>query len=425
MKRAKSFELIVLAILMIWAMTACGNGSTDGGSDGSTGIPNTDWYNGGPGPFTISSADDLAGLAQLVNDGTDNFDGKTINLAVNLDLSAYQGGKGWTPIGNSYDNPFSGAFDGNNKTISGLFIDNDAADMFGLFGTVIGGLIVNLGVVDASISCINGGGGLLAGTGLIITINNCYATGSINGWASIGGLFGGGVLATINHSRAAVEVSAAENSSGLAMIAGGLAGVLTSGTISNCCATGAVSGDSAVGGLVGMLAQSSSIVDSYATGAVEGRYDSVGGLFGSSNEAYNVIRCYATGRVGGRDDVGGLAGYANLNSMSDCAALNPGIYRTGAPTYDNFGEIAGSVSSGTYLTNNIAYYPMNPPYGAVGEMGAHYSLSEIKDQATYTNDLHWPFGSSAFSPWKWGGEVYPLPVLYWQDEASYPVLPEY
>ena len=56
----------------------------------------TSWYDGQQSPYTISTAAGLAGLAKLVNDGTDNFSGKTIKLAADIDL----GGKEWTPIGN-------------------------------------------------------------------------------------------------------------------------------------------------------------------------------------------------------------------------------------------------------------------------------------------------------------------------------------
>jgi len=89
--------------------------------------PDTGWYYTRPNAaeFTITTADQLAGLAVIVNSGND-FAGKTVTLGASLDISAYgadsyggyNGGKGWTPIGTD-DNPFCGTFDGNHNVISG------------------------------------------------------------------------------------------------------------------------------------------------------------------------------------------------------------------------------------------------------------------------------------------------------------------
>lgn len=80
--------------------------------------------------FTINSAADLLGLAQLVNDGTETFSGKTIMLEDNIDLSsvcypANENGTAevsWTPIGDA-THAFAGMFDGNGHTIEGLHIN--------------------------------------------------------------------------------------------------------------------------------------------------------------------------------------------------------------------------------------------------------------------------------------------------------------
>ena len=80
MKRAKNSGFIVLAMLTAFVLffTGCDNGSTGGDSvPGNTGTPSTAWYTANPSAvnFTISSANDLAGLAEIVNAGTDDFSG--------------------------------------------------------------------------------------------------------------------------------------------------------------------------------------------------------------------------------------------------------------------------------------------------------------------------------------------------------------
>lgn len=74
-------------------------------------------------PFQIGTATQLADLAKKVNEGNEDFDAKSYILANDIDLSAYQRGTGWTPIGNN-NNPFNGTFDGNGKIINSLVINN-------------------------------------------------------------------------------------------------------------------------------------------------------------------------------------------------------------------------------------------------------------------------------------------------------------
>lgn len=121
----------------------------------------TEWYSDKETSFTISSPGQLAGLAQLVDDGK-NFDGKTLILEKNLDLSEICGQDNpWKPIGwwasSSANRFFSGTFDGNGYTISGLYAykDSSAADTkgtdgigktLGLFGATDSATIQNLTV---------------------------------------------------------------------------------------------------------------------------------------------------------------------------------------------------------------------------------------------------------------------------------------
>jgi len=127
-------------------------------------IPNTSWYNTTATNFTISTADQLAGLARIVNGtwgGTptrDSFSGKTITLAANIDLSGYATGQGWVPIGPTLSMPFSGTFNSSGYVVSNLTIPSPSPSQgvfsrsdAGLFGAIVGGKVENLGLINVNI----------------------------------------------------------------------------------------------------------------------------------------------------------------------------------------------------------------------------------------------------------------------------------
>jgi hypothetical protein len=99
-------------------------------------LADTSWYYVDPSAtsFTISTAEQLAGLAKLVNDGTTNFNGKTINLGADIDLENIE----WIPIGSYYGTWFGGVFDGTEKTVSGIKVTDNTIPEVGLFGYVRG-----------------------------------------------------------------------------------------------------------------------------------------------------------------------------------------------------------------------------------------------------------------------------------------------
>jgi len=270
-----------------------------------TGTPNTGWYSPGPTSFTISTADELAGLAAIVNGtwgGTpamDNFGGKTIMLGGNIDLSAYDN---WTSIGR-IDVPFRGVFNGAGNIISNLYINNSNADYQGLFGAVVpgggppgsSGVVRNLGVVNVDITArdyVGGVVGLLAQEGRLI---NSYSTGEVRGNNNVGGLAG-----TLNQD----------------------------GSITNCYSASKVSGNNFAGGLAGMVQRG------------------------------NITNSYSTGEVSGANTVGGIAGHVEDSGMpegiSNNAALNS---RLTAANGTNIGRIVGyrSPGSASSFANNIAF----------------------------------------------------------------------
>ncbi len=106
------------------------------------------WYTEEDDSYVLNSAEALAGLAELVNSGT-SFKGKTVTLAVNVDLEGYD----WTPIGSdaSY---FEGTFDGGNNTVSNMSISIDSTgNVFaGLFGGIKKGTVKNLTMNNVDIN---------------------------------------------------------------------------------------------------------------------------------------------------------------------------------------------------------------------------------------------------------------------------------
>lgn len=164
------------------------------------------WYTAGDAPYQISTGRELVYLAQLVNDGN-NFSGKTIVLTANIDLSlichAANGETGaaevnWTPIGVGSANakeqkPFSGTFDGQGHTISGLYINNSSANQ-GLFGYIDRSAIVQNLIVTGSVTTGGDATGGIVGksprnSG---TVRNCGFYGTVTATGTSGGVVGGG-----------------------------------------------------------------------------------------------------------------------------------------------------------------------------------------------------------------------------------------
>ena len=248
-------------------------------------------------------------------------------------------GDGWHPIGartgGFNTTGFDATFDGNEHTISNLFIDRSgslnnpgAAGLFGAVGQ--SGVVRKIGLVDVDVSGVGYVGGLVGVSGG--SISDSHATGAVTGNHDyVGGLAGSNV-GSISDSHATGAVTGSRD------YVGGLVGVNSiSGTISGSRATGAVTGSrDHVGGLAGSN-RGGSISGSHATGAVTGDRDYVGGLAGSNRGSGTISTSYATGAVIGDDQVGGLVG-RNLSSIS-------GSHATGTvnQSSSNNGAIGGLV----------------------------------------------------------------------------------
>ena len=230
------------------------------------------------GSYTVTSADGLMNIAELVNGGKSDIN---ITLDKNIDLT----GKGWTPIGTSFDNSYKGTFDGGGHTITGLTVTTN--DQFvGLFGYLNrAGTVKNVVMEGIQITsnhmfgCTGGVVGYSWGT-----IENCSVSGSVSGTDCVGGVVG---------SQKA-------------------------GSIIGCCTSATVKGTHYVGGVAGDTNAGATLTACYATGNVTLEINSPQDLSGGGvvglNGGSTVLACYATGNVNskgsntGNVHIGGLFG---------------------------------------------------------------------------------------------------------------------
>ncbi|MDR0407964.1 MAG: hypothetical protein LBH45_03490, partial [Campylobacteraceae bacterium] len=198
----------------------------------------------------------------------DNLSGKYILTA---DINLIEGGagfddvKGWEPIG-AFIRQFSGIFNGNNHTITNLWINRPSDNYVGLFGVVENAQIKNLGVEIAEGKEVNGGDciGGIAGASVSSTITNSYSTGNINGnYYYVGGIVGYIYGGSITNSYSTGNVNG--NSENV----GGIAGYIDNGIITNSYSTGNVNGSYYVGGITGYVS-GGNITNSYSTGNING-----------------------------------------------------------------------------------------------------------------------------------------------------------
>jgi len=393
------------------------------------------------GVYEIGNAGQLYWFADKVTNDNANYG--YANAILTADIVVNEGemtststdARAWTPIGNiTYK--YSGTFDGNNKTISGLYFNDSNVDCIGLFGYVgKEGVVKNTGVIN---SCFIGNNsvGSVAG-GSFGTITNCYNTGVVSGSGYVGGIVGFNTT-----SGGAINCYNSGNVSGSFYI-GGIVGNNTAAPITNCYNTGIVDGDDSVGGVAG-YGYSGKITNCYNTGRVEGsKY--VAGVVGYDNYS-KIDNCYNTGYVSGDVCVGGVVAYIDNSTITNCyyldTACNGGI---GIKDSADAEDVEGSAEAKTaeaFASGEVAYLLQGEQEELVwgqkigtdelpvlGGDKVYYGYTSCADNATavYTNDssvtaekpAHKEFRAEFTWDKPYDGECYVYVELYCTDCGGY------
>lgn len=253
-----------------------------------TQVADTAWYSAGKTSFTLTTARQLAGLAQLVNSRTDDFSGKTIRLGNDISLRNDDGTHGtrlWVGIGTS--GSFNGTFDGGGYAISQMTAASGGSTggSAALFITCSGATIKDLSLFGSA----TGG----SAAGLVLNMTNT----------------------TIENCTVSVTVTASGSG-----YSGGVAGMMSGGTMKSCVNRGPVTGQNGTGALAGKLTGSGVMEDCVNYGTVSGNNDNrgLGGLAGDCDGG-KLLRCANYGAVNGTSQyTGGLIGNCISGTITDC-----------------------------------------------------------------------------------------------------------
>ena len=373
-KRVLSLRLFPLLVCLGFLIPAVGWGQ-EGTPKGSWADNAASAFDGGSGteedPYQIATAEQLAYLAVKANEGTLHTLGDYYILTNNIDLSAHQ----WVPIGRGTSQEskyFDGYFNGNGKTITGLYVDESTDGyLAGLFG-LLTGQVTDLTIEDAYVKTAgeNSSAGILAGrisnSGTKVT--NCHVSGTVESEVCAGGLVGYASYTEFDDCSAKAEVSATRHN------IGGFIGEGFAASFTDCAAEGSVTGswccggfagiiwyndakaehciadvnvtatDWNTGGFVGYTGQNTSISDCVALGNVSNPITStttkLGGFVGSMDNSISIQNCHAAGTVqGGNEEhpAGGFIGYANGTFMG-CSfdkEKNPALNAAGEGSLDS------------------------------------------------------------------------------------------
>lgn len=316
------------------------------------------WYGDGSATdYTIRSAEELAYLAQLVNGGND-FAGKTVALARDVDLSAVCGeqSENWIPIGNTNQATFRGTFDGQSHTVSEIYINNDFS-VFGLFGYVKNGEVTALtvsGTIIAKDGATIGGG--IAGSLDGGTITKCTSNVVIE-YPQQGScqFYYGGIVGDIKNGS---RVSLCENYGNIRVnggtnrsVIGGIVGMVCDidSKVENCKNNGAINAVIAaqrtfdIGGIVGINA-----------GTVT-QCRNLGNLSLTNTAKRNRARKVAGGVVGKNETASSNGvincsndGVVTLSSSYSVDIISGIVADGGVANCYNWGDVKGSLTSSTY-----------------------------------------------------------------------------
>ncbi len=271
------------------------------------------------GVYQIGNAGQLYWFAQLVDEG--ELDADAI-LTADITVNGSGEERRWNAIG-SNSKKYSGTFDGQGFTISGLYYSNDktTGGYIGLIATLDeGGLVKNVTVADSELSGYRYVGAIV-GSNNGGTVENCHNDGTVvfGSGSNIGGIAGGS-SGTIIGCSSSGEVSSDEGNN-----LGGIVGS-SSGTVELCFNIGAVlsdccSDEHCVGGIAGENLDGT-IRNCYNVGDLSNKGAATGGIVGRADRG-TIENCHNVGDLSGKKDVGGIVGKTyNTPAISNCYSLS-------------------------------------------------------------------------------------------------------
>ena len=395
-KKLLSLLLALCLVMALVPMTAFAEGTSVDNWDGSA---DTSWYTSAPdaSAYHISTAEQLAGLAQLVNadPGTTNFAGKTFYLDNDLDLSGHEWISIGTVLGGDYpEYSFCGVFDGQGHVISNLYshesyiLGAEGADEShnllrnALFGSVYNGEVKNLGVADAEI-WIDPKDDSAAGKGILVDwmgkskITNCWTSGSI-------------------YSGTKTEKNI-----------GGIVGITMQGcTISGCYSTAT---------LIGNFTNSEGYYD-------PNKYlppDTIGGIVGAKFDGnLTVTDCWFDGKIvvnSIQATVGGIVGYTDdtsgLGTVNNCmvTTTDMGVDKDGNTCWVAY-ALSGTVENCYWPNDTKAYDPS--PLAYVGGQSNEEQGTAVTDFTSA--DVLAGLRTNAGAGVEWGAGI-GYPTFVWDD----------
>ena len=368
------------------------------------GVPPGDGSTGNP--YQVTSFNNLLAVSGNYSSWVYNYiQTSDIDASETVSLNA---GAGWSPIGN-YNHVFTGSYNGQNKTVSGLYIFSTTADYIGFFGKTSGASISNLNLTDVNVTADTHVGGL-AGYNIGTAVEKCSVTGSVTGITNTGGLVGASWnSSSVSRSWSDCAVTGSRHT-------GGLVGYsYNSSSIDNCYSrSNVISASYFGGGLVGQNF-SASVSNSYSTGTISGELANIGGFIGYNNST--VSNCFWDTETSGLTKTSGGTGITTAEMKAIATFTNAG--------WDFAGETAngtndywsfGSLNNDGYPYLSWQVFVFEGPQNLEGSFsGSDFTLSwnEVSGASSYsvysTDDPYVPF------PSEWTEEVSVVTGTNWTD----------
>ena len=370
--------LLVMAILMpyggAWAQTkpSSGNGEVDS-------------------PYIITTAEELKWFRDEVNRGRNNICAKIADNVEVIDMSTvcHAADKSqnleevsWEPIGNT-TNRYMGTFDGNNKTITNLYI-NANQEYSGLFGYTYRSAIKNLTFVNANVTNTNSVTGILVGYGYGGTYQNIMTSTSceVNGGDETGGIAGklagnayncvnyatvqgkeqvGGLFSSYDSSKSITACANYGKVTASSLWVGGLVGYFNSGTIQDCANYGDVKGANCVAGMVGFVDQGKiQNVFSYGNVSATMSTQNIGMAFGSgSGTTEGMVAYYSGAKLTANGQEKDVKAFGNGTPSEDKATgFTETQLKSGFVAYQLHQNASSEAKWGQNLANDGDIYPI-------------------------------------------------------------------